>query len=155
MTDPSRLIRDWMEESDLPESFYDPVARACTLPVGGGTELAVFSVPDGDDVFIAVDLLPVVHRSAKAELFALCMAMNAFAMQTRGGAVGFDAEREKIVLTYRISSSLLDPTILARIIENLLDAATGLRRRLSDLQHAADAGLDAVATRNDPVVMRG
>ncbi len=144
-----------MQAGEIPESFHDAATNACTLPIGGGAELAVFGIPDSDDVFVAVDVMPAGRHSGRSELFALCMSMNAYALQTRGGAVGYDAEREKIVLTYRISSSLIDPEALGRIAANLLDAATGLRRSLAELVARQDKAFEIERDDDRPVVLKG
>lgn len=155
MSETSRLIRAWMEAGEIAETFYDPTANACTLPVGGGAELAVFGIPDADDVFVAVDLMRIERNSEKSELFALCMAMNAYAVQTRGGSVGFDAEREKLVLTYRIAAALIDAEVLARIVGNLIEAAGALRRRLADVKARQDRAFDFAAEREEPMLLKG
>ena len=155
MTETARLIREWMEAGEIAESFHDPKANACTLPVGGGAELAVFGIPESDDVFIAVDLLRIERNSARSELFALCMTMNAYALQTRGGTVGFDAERDKLVLTYRIAAPLIDAAVLSRIISNLLDAAADLRRKLSSVTARQDRALDLATERDEPMLLKG
>jgi len=144
-----------MEAGDLAESFYDTSTNVCTLPVGGGAELAVFGIPESDDLFVAVDLMRIERNSAKSELFALCMEMNAYALQTRGGTVGFDAEREKLVLTYRIAVSLIDVEVLSRIVSNLIDAAGALRRRLKDAAAKQDRALDLETERDEPMFLKG
>ncbi len=144
-----------MQAGEIPESFHDPKANACTLPLGGGAELAVFAIADSDDVFVAVDLMPIERQSDRSELFGLCMAMNAYAVQTRGGSIGFDAEREKLVLTYRVAVALIDVEILNRIVSNLIEAAATLRRRLNETKVRQDRTFDFETERDDPVLLKG
>jgi hypothetical protein len=156
MTETERLIREWMQAEGLPEAFYDQAASACTIPVGGGAELSLFGLPESGDVFIAVDLMSVdAVRGLRAELFALCMEMNAYAVETRGGAIGFDARREKLVLTARIAADRLDAPLLARMTNDLLDAAVRLRRRLEERAENRLRELETRTDRNDPVLLMG
>jgi hypothetical protein len=155
MTDTAALIRDWMEAEGVADPFYDAKATACTLPIGGGSELSVFGIPESEDVFVAIDVLRVGRNSVRSELFALCMSMNAYAARTRGGTLGFDADRDKLVLTYRIAAPLIDRDILSRIIANLTDTATGIRRSLNDLVQRRDEAFHIETDRDDPVWFKG
>ncbi len=129
---PQQLVKDWMRHAELPEDLFLPELDGCAFSLGGGMDVLVEAPPGAEDVFVSI----IVARAAVGDELAAqlhaCMVLNAYALETRGGVLGLDAARGTIVFAYRANAELLDAALLDGIVNNLMDVAAGLSRKLKD-----------------------
>ena len=97
-------------------------------------DIVVEAPPASEDIFISIDIIDTAQAADPNELMLQCMKLNAYGLETRGAALGYDEASKMIILSHRVNSTTLDGTGLSVIVNNLVGIAQGLQDRLKSFQ---------------------
>jgi hypothetical protein len=131
------VVREWMEIAGLPDDLYDPGRRMCGFNFLGRFDVVVEAPKASEDVFVSIDIVNLAEASDPAELLMRCMKLNAYGLETRGAALGYDENSRMVILSYRINGASIDAAALSSLVNNLVDVAQTLQDRLKAMNVAA------------------
>jgi hypothetical protein len=89
------------------------------VPGGKSTEFHLFQ-----------DLAPLPAQ-AEARIYEEVLKLNLPAQATRGGSLGFDPQTRNLVFSYSRDIALTDSKSFCAIVNNFLDAAREIRKRIA------------------------
>ena len=133
------IIREWMEFADLPEELYDAERRMCGFDFVGRFDVVVEAPKTSEDVFISIDIIGTAEVPDVAALMTTCMKLNAYGLETRGAALGYDENARMVILSYRVNGRTLSGAGLSAVVNNLVEVAQTLQDRIRALVAPASA----------------
>ncbi len=131
------LVREWMDFVGLPAELYDPDRRMCGFNFIGRFDVVVETPKSSEDVFISIDVIGTADFGDIDALMTTCMKLNAYGLETRGAALGYDENARTVILSYRINANSVDASALSAVVNNLVDVAQTLQDRLKSMAFPA------------------
>jgi hypothetical protein len=125
------LIQNWAQGAQLPAGAFNPQTGLCGFRVMDKFDVTIELPPNADDVFVFIDLLPSEGGELGKKRITEAMRLNAYATQTRGAILGWDEDRDMIMLSYRVTPEALTPELFGNMIVNLVDTAQLMSRELA------------------------
>ena len=125
-----------MDIAGLPPEVYDPARQLCGFNFLGRFDIIVEAPPASEDIFISIDIIDTAHLADSHDLMLQCMKLNAYGLETRGAALGYDEAAKMVILSHRVNGATLDGAGLSVIVNNLVGIAQGLQDRLKALMSA-------------------
>lgn len=147
------IIREWMEFAGLPEDLYDPARRMCGFNFVGRFDVVVEAPKSSEDVFISIDVIGTADVADVDALMTTCMKLNAYGLETRGAALGFDENARMVILSYRVNGRTLTGASLSSVVNNLVEVAQSLQDRVRALVAPAVARAPAGAAASGGAVV--
>lgn len=125
------LIQNWAQGAQLPAGSFNPQSGLCAFRVMDRFDVTIELPPHADDIFVFIDLLCSEGGEVGKKRINEAMRLNAYATQTRGAILGWDEDRDMIMLSYRISPEYMTPEIFGNMVVNLVDTAQLMARELA------------------------
>ncbi len=133
------IVLEWMNFAGLPEELYDPGRRMCGFNFIGRFDVVVEAPKSSEDVFISIDIIGTNDVADIDALMLRCMKLNAYGLETRGAALGYDENSRMVILSYRINAASVEAAVLSALVNNLVDVAQTLQDRLKSMNAAVRA----------------
>ena len=121
------LLKGWMKQVGIGKDALDDSGRVCAFVYNNELPVSVEAPAYCDDVFIIIELTEIGRGEIRRKRIEAAMKLNAYALETRGGVLGWDSIGERLVLSYRATTELLTVQILDNMVSNLLDVAEQLQ----------------------------
>lgn len=120
------LLTAWMQEAGLDDSATDDSGRVCAFTFNGVFPVSLEAPAYCDDLFIIIEMIAVGSGEIRRKRLEAAMKLNAYALETRGAALGWDTIGERIILAHRTTSENTTVEMLDNMVANLLDVAEQL-----------------------------
>jgi hypothetical protein len=121
--DRNALVSQWMTEVELDPSSLNAADRLCSFRALDAFDTTIEWPDNSEDLFITIDLMPSTGGELRKKRLERSMQMNAYVLETRGAAIGWDSVRDMLVLSYRSAASTLTPQDLNNLVINLIETA--------------------------------
>ena len=125
------LLQAWMAKAGVDKKALDNSGRVLAFVYGDELPVTVESPAYCDDLFIIIELCPVGAGDIRRKRLEKAMQLNAYALETRGAAIGWDNIGERIILTHRTAAENTDINMLDNMIANLIDVAETIKPQLA------------------------
>lgn len=125
------LLKAWIKQAGLGANALDDTGRLCSFVYNQNFPVTVEAPAYCDDIFIVIEMSEVGTGEIRRKRLETAMKLNAYALETRGAALGWDSIGERIVLSYRATAELTSENLLDNILSNLLDVAEQLKPALT------------------------
>jgi len=143
--DRSALVSQWMTEVDLDPTSLNATSRLCSFRALDAFDVIIEWPENSEDIFISIDLMPSTGGELRKKRLERAMQLNAYALETRGAAVGWDAVRDMLVLSYRCASATLTTQNLNDLVVNLVETSVYIA---DELRFESDVVLQAQVQNN-------
>jgi hypothetical protein len=120
------IVESWMASVGLDRSALIEHEQRCCFKADGVLEVSIEWPPASDDLFVVLKLLPAQSGELRRKRLEEAMRLNAYALATRGAAIGWDEAQDQLMLCYRMDREWLEAARLGRAVVNLCDMAQGL-----------------------------
>ena len=131
MMDRNTLVTQWMTEVSLDASALNAANKLCSFKALDRFNITLEWPDNSEDLFIAIDLMPSTGGELRKKRLERAMELNAYALETRGAAIGWDSIRDMLVLSYRCSVSDVSPQNLNDLVINLIETSQYLAEELT------------------------
>jgi hypothetical protein len=121
--DRNQLVSQWMAEVALDPAALNAANQLCSFRALDAYDVTIEWPTNSEDLFISIDLVPSTGGELRKKRLERSMQMNAYVLETRGAAIGWDAARDMLVLSYRGAAASLTPNNLNDLIVNLVETA--------------------------------
>jgi hypothetical protein len=121
--DRNALVTEWMTQVELDPTSLNAANRSCSFRALDAFDASIEWPDNSEDLFISIDLMPSTGGELRKKRLERSMQMNAYVLETRGAAIGWDAVRDMLVLSYRSSGVDLSPQNLNDLVVNLIETA--------------------------------
>lgn len=121
--DRSTLVSQWMTEVELDPKSFNANNRICSFRALDSFDTTIEWPENSEDLFISIDLMPSTGGELRKKRLERSMQINAYVLETRGAAVGWDSIRDMLVLSYRTSVAEISPQNLNDLVINLIETA--------------------------------
>jgi hypothetical protein len=138
--DRATLVSQWMGEVDLDPKSLNSANRLCSFKALDVYDVTIEWPENTDDLFIAIDLMPSTGGELRKKRLERAMEINAYGLETRGSAIGWDSVRDMLVLSYRCPAITLTTKNLNDLVINLIETAQYIS---DELRFEADVVLQA------------
>lgn len=125
------LLQDWMAKAGIDKQALDSSGRVLAFVYGDDMPITVESPAYCDDLFVIIELCPSGIGDIRRKRLEKSMQLNAYALETRGAAIGWDNIGERIILTHRTTAESTDVNMLDNMIANLVDVAETIKPQLA------------------------
>ncbi|AMO57148.1 hypothetical protein GZ77_16930 [Endozoicomonas montiporae] len=141
------LLEAWMQQAGLDDSAKDDSGRVCAFTFNDIFPVTLEAPAYCDDLFIIIEMTSIGTSEIRRKRLETAMKLNAYALETRGAALGWDTIGERIVLSHRATAENTTAEMLDNMVANLLDVAEQLLPELemkkeAEAQQKLDAGFD-------------
>ena len=130
MMDRNTLVTQWMAEVSLDPQALNTANRQCSFKALERFDVTIEWPDNSEDLFIAIDLIPSTSGELRKKRLERAMELNAYALETRGAAIGWDSIRDMLVLSYRCSISQVSAQNLNDLVINLIETSQYLAEQL-------------------------
>ena len=130
MMDRNTLVAQWMAEVSLDPTALNAANRQCSFKALDRFDVTIEWPDNSEDLFIAIDLIPSTSGELRKKRLERAMELNAYALETRGAAIGWDSIRDILVLSYRCSIDQISAQNLNDLIINLIETSQYLVEQL-------------------------
>ena len=138
------LLELWMKEAGIDSDALDDSGRVCTFLYSNDFPVTIEAPAYCDDLFLVIELSEVGTGEIRRKRMETAMKLNAYGLETRGGVLGWDSIAERIILSYRATTELVNVQLLDNILSNLLEVAEQLKPTLAmEKEKAAQEKLDS------------
>ncbi|CAM3736915.1 CesT family type III secretion system chaperone [Parendozoicomonas haliclonae] len=134
---PLELLQKWMSQNGLDEEAMDSSGRVCAFLFNDQFPVSLEAPAYCEDLFVVIELLPAGSGELRKKRLEAAMQLNNYALETRGGVIGWDTVGERLVLSYRLTAEGADEQQLDAIISNLLEVAGELVPQLAFEEYEA------------------
>ena len=131
MMDRNTIVTQWMTEVSLDASALNAANKLCSFKALDRFNITLEWPDNSEDLFIAIDLMPSTGGELRKKRLERAMELNAYALETRGAAIGWDSIRDMLVLSYRCSVSDVSPQNLNDLVINLIETSQYLAEELT------------------------
>ncbi|WP_079254088.1 CesT family type III secretion system chaperone [Endozoicomonas arenosclerae] len=121
------LLQGWMKQVGIGKEALDDSGRVCAFVFNNELPVSVEAPAYCDDIFIIIELTEIGRGEIRRKRIETAMKLNAYALETRGGVLGWDSVGERLVLSYRATTELLTVALLDNMVSNLLEVAEQLQ----------------------------
>ncbi len=128
--DRSTLVSQWMTEVSLDSLALNATNRLCSFKALDRFAVTLEWPDSSEDLFIAIDLMPSTGGELRKKRLERSMELNAYTLETRGAAIGWDSVRDMLVLSYRCSVENLSAQNLNDLVVNLIETSQYLADEL-------------------------
>ena len=90
------LLENWMREAGLDKDATDDSGRVCAFTFNDVFPVSLEAPAYCDDVFIIIEMAEVGRGEVRRKRLEAAMKLNAYALETRGAALGWDTVGERI-----------------------------------------------------------
>ena len=132
------LLEAWIKQAGLDRSATDDSGRVCAFTFNELFPVTLEAPAYCDDLFIIIEMAPIGSGEIRRKRLETAMKLNAYALETRGAALGWDTIGERIVLSHRATSENTTVEMLDNMVANLLDVAEQLLPEL-EMKKEAEA----------------
>ena len=132
------LLEAWMKQAGLDHSATDDSGRVCAFTFNELFPVTLEAPAYCDDLLIIIEMTPIGSGDIRRKRLETAMKLNAYALETRGAALGWDTTGERIVLSHRATSENTTVQMLDNRVANLLDVAEQLLPEL-EIKKEAEA----------------
>jgi hypothetical protein len=136
----SALVSQWMSEVELDPKSLSAEKRLCSFRILDALDATIEWPENSEDIFIAIDLMPSTGGELRKKRLERSMEINAYVLETRGAAIGWDSTRDMIVLSYRSAAGSLTSEDLNNLVVNLIETAQYI---CDEIRFEADVVLQA------------
>lgn len=143
--DRNELVSQWMTEVELDPKSLNAANRLCSFRALDAFDTTIEWPDNSEDLFITIDLMPSTGGELRKKRLERSMQMNAYVLETRGAAIGWDSVRDMLVLSYRSSASSLTVQNLNDLVVNLIETAQYVA---DEIRFEADVVLQAQVSNN-------
>ena len=124
------LLHAWTKHASIDTNNLEENGRVCAFLFNDNLPVSVEAPAYSDDVFIVIELTEIGTGEVKRKRLETAMHLNAYALETRGGVIGWDTIGERIILSYRASAVNTQPEMLDNMISNLVEVAENIKPSL-------------------------
>lgn len=128
--DRNTLVTQWMAEVSLDPTALNAANRLCSFKALDRFDVTIEWPDNSEDLFIAIDLIPSTSGELRKKRLERAMELNAYALETRGAAIGWDSIRDMLVLSYRCSVEHVSAQNLNDLVINLIETSQYLADQL-------------------------
>lgn len=121
--DRNELVSQWMTEVELDPKSLNAGNRLCSFRALDAFDVTIEWPENSEDLFISIDLMPSTGGELRKKRLERSMQLNAYVLETRGAAIGWDSVRDMLVLSYRSSAEGITPQNLNDLVVNLIETA--------------------------------
>jgi hypothetical protein len=121
--DRNHLVSQWMAEVELDPAALNAAKNLCSFRALDAYDVTIEWPDNSEDFFVTIDLMPSTGGELRKKRLERSMQMNAYVLETRGAAVGWDSVRDMLVLSYRSSAAEITPQNLNSLVVNLIETA--------------------------------
>jgi hypothetical protein len=121
--DRNHLVAQWMAEVELDPAALNAAKNLCSFRALDAYDVTIEWPDNSEDFFVTIDLMPSTGGELRKKRLERSMQMNAYVLETRGAAVGWDSVRDMLVLSYRSSAAEITPQNLNSLVVNLIETA--------------------------------
>ena len=125
------LLEAWMAKAGIDKQALDSSGRVLAFVYGDDMPITVESPAYCDDLFIIIELCPVGTGDIRRKRLEKAMQLNAYALETRGAAIGWDNIGERIILSHRTTAENTGIDMLDNMIANLIEVAEAIQPQLA------------------------
>ncbi|MCY4177890.1 MAG: CesT family type III secretion system chaperone [Endozoicomonadaceae bacterium] len=125
------LLNQWTKYSGIHRKQEEQNERTYTFMFGERFPVSVEAPAYSDDIFITIELAEAGTGYIRRRRFEIAMNLNAYALETRGGTIGWDSINKRIILAYRVNTNSTKVEILDNMIANLIEVAENLQPLLA------------------------
>ena len=138
--DRNQLVSQWMAEVALDPAALNAANHMCSFRALDAHDITIEWPTNSEDLFITIDLMPSTGGELRKKRLERSMQMNAYVLETRGAAIGWDTARDMLVLSYRSAAASLTPNNLNDLVVNLVETAQYV---VEEIRFEADVVLQA------------
>jgi hypothetical protein len=128
--DRSTLVSQWIAEVSLDPKALNAANRLCSFKALGRFDVTLEWPDNSEDLFIAIDLMLSTGGELRRKRLERAMELNAYTLETRGAAIGWDSVRDMLVLSYRFSVEQVSAQNLNDLVVNLIETSQYLTNEL-------------------------
>lgn len=128
---PLKLLQAWMKQNAIDKEALDSSGRICTFLFNDTLPVSLEAPAYCDDLFIVIEIVAIGTGELRKKRLEAAMQLNCYALETRGGVLGWDMAGERLVLSYRLTSEGASAEELDYIISNLLEVGGELQPKLT------------------------
>jgi hypothetical protein len=121
--DRNQLVLQWMTDVALDPASLNAANRMCSFRALDAYDVTIEWPDSSEDLFVTIDLMPSTGGELRKKRLERSMQMNAYVLETRGAAIGWDSVRDMLVLSYRSATESLSPQNLNNLVVNLMETA--------------------------------
>jgi hypothetical protein len=143
--DRNTLVSQWMAEVGLDATAFNAANRLCSFKALDTFPVTLEWPENSEDLFIAIDLMLSTGGELRKKRLERAMELNAYVLETRGAAIGWDSPRDMLVLSYRFAVDNITVQNLNDMVINLIETAQYLS---DELRFQADVVLQAQVNDN-------
>ena len=132
------LLKGWMEKTGVDAEALDTSGRVLAFVYNEDLPISIESPAYCDDVFIIIEMSQIGTGEMKRKRLEKCMQLNAYVLETRGAALGWDNIGERIILSHRTTSEHTDVDMLDNMVTNLIELSEIIKPQLA-MKKEADA----------------
>ena len=143
--DRNTLVSQWMTEVALDPSSLNAANRLCSFKALDTFAVTLEWPENSEDLFVAIDLMQSTGGELRKKRLERAMELNAYVLETRGAAIGWDTARDMLVLSYRFATTNISVQNLNDLVINLVETAQYLS---NELRFEADVVLQAQVNNN-------
>lgn len=125
------LLSAWAKYSGINRENAEQNGRIYTFMFGDHFSVSIEAPAYSDDIFIIIELIEAGTGYIKHKRFETAMSLNAYALETRGGVIGWDSVNQCIILTYRFNTHNTTTEMLDNMIANLIEVAENIKPLLA------------------------
>ncbi len=143
----AEILNTWATNAGIDKNTLEDNGRVCSFLFNDDLPVSVEAPAYSDDVFIVIELCKAGIGEIRRKRLSLAMQLNAYALETRGGVIGWDTVGERIIISYRTSAQNTDATMLDNVILNLVEVAETIKvllemREETEKSEQIDQGFD-------------
>ena len=131
MMDRSTLVSQWMTEVALDPNALNAANKLCSFRALDRFNVTIEWPDNSEDLFISIDLMPSTGGELRKKRLERSMELNAYVLETRGAALGWDSVRDMLVLSYRCSIGNVSAQNLNDLVINLIETSQYLAEELT------------------------
>ena len=131
------LLKGWMEKTGISADALDSSGRVLAFLYNDELPISIESPAYCDDVFIIIEMCKAGTGEIRRKRLEKSMQLNAYALETRGAALGWDAIGERIILSHRTTSEHTEVERLDNMIANLIELSETIKPQLAMEKEAA------------------
>lgn len=130
------LLNAWAKQASIEQRNLEENGRLCAFLFNDNLPVSIEAPAYSDDVFIVIELVDIGTGDIKRKRLEAAMHLNAYALETRGGVIGWDTVGERIIITYRANAESTSPDMLDNMIANLVEVSENIKPVLTMVQNA-------------------
>lgn len=120
------LLQAWMQQAGLDNDATDESGRVCAFTFNDTFPISLEAPAYCDDIFIIIEMTTIGSGDIRRKRLETAMKLNAYVLETRGAALGWDTIGERIVLSHRTTAENTNVDMLDNVVANLIDVAEQL-----------------------------